>query len=420
MLASRMSYGYEYKIKKYFWISFGIHIAGSILFALLIQYYYGGGDSIEYYKGGELLNNLYARDVHNIQLLGRSGESVQSFAENLGYSDQIPVSMVGDANATTMKISSIVSWLSFHRYMEISLLFGALSFMGNWKIFYVLNEVNNRKLESALAIAILCIPSIWFWGSGLNKESICIFSLGMMVSALYNLFRTKRKIFKNIVIFIVCTIVLTLIKGYITVIFFISIGIVLFFRVFSIVKNRIHRTLLVLMSIGILALGIAFSPLPSMLQETFIDTVAQMELFQNAYQSYAEDTNSETTFSGTLNLSPEQMLLTAPSVIFTTLFRPYLWETRKIVMLFSALEALMTLIFTFFVLWKTRVWGFFAYTFNNPITSFCFIFSMLFAALIGFTTFNFGTLVRYKIVFLPFYFFLLIASYSRYMARTKT
>ena len=417
ILARRMSSRYEYKIKKYFWISFSFHIAGSILFAVLIQYYYGGGDSIEYYKGGELINNLFSRDIHNIQLLSQSGEKIQSFAESLGYNDQIPVSIVGEANATIMKVSSIISWFSFHRYIEISLLFGALSFVGNWNIFYILNDVNKRKMESALAIAILCIPSIWFWGSGLNKESICIFSLGMMISALYNIWITKRKIFSSMFIFSICIVLLTLIKGYITVIFLISIGIVLFFKFFGIVRNKVQRALLLVMSMVILALGIALSPLPSILQETFMETVSQMELFQNAYQSYADETNSETTFSGTLDLSPEQMLLTAPSVIFTTLFRPYLWESRKIIMLFSSLEALITLIFTFFVLWKTRVWGFFVYTFNNPITFFCFIFSMLFAALIGFTTFNFGTLVRYKIIFLPFYFFLLISSYSRYMSR---
>jgi hypothetical protein len=37
---------------------------------------------------------------------------------------------------------------------------------------------------------------------------------------------------------------------------------------------------------------------------------------------------------------------------------------------------------------------------------------MLFALIIGFTTFNFGTLIRYKIMLLPFYYFMLVAIFN--------
>ena len=41
---------------------------------------------------------------------------------------------------------------------------------------------------------------------------------------------------------------------------------------------------------------------------------------------------------------------------------------------------------------------------TNPEVQFCLIFSLLFAFSVGFTSYNFGSLVRYKIPFMPFYY----------------
>ena len=41
---------------------------------------------------------------------------------------------------------------------------------------------------------------------------------------------------------------------------------------------------------------------------------------------------------------------------------------------------------------------------TNPEVQFCLIFSLIFAFAVGFTSYNFGTLARYKIPLMPFYF----------------
>ena len=106
------------------------------------------------------------------------------------------------------------------------------------------------------------------------------------------------------------------------------------------------------------------------------------------------------------------MLQRAPEGINVTLFRPYLWEARKPIVMISALESLLYLIFTIVAIVR-----------NNPIRmvqriladetlQFCLIFTLIFAFAVGISTSNFGSLVRYKIPCLPFYTaFLIILFY---------
>ena len=72
-------------------------------------------------------------------------------------------------------------------------------------------------------------------------------------------------------------------------------------------------------------------------------------------------------------------------------------------MLLAALESLLILLITFWVLVKAGLWGLLKQLVNNPVVAFCFVFSFVFAFAVGVSTFNFGTLVRYKIPLIPFY-----------------
>jgi hypothetical protein len=106
---------------------------------------------------------------------------------------------------------------------------------------------------------------------------------------------------------------------------------------------------------------------------------------------------------GDFDFSSQGILKKAPAAIWVTLFRPYLWEANNLAMFLSALESLVLLIFTVY----TVVMGIsrkrFGVSFTNPVVVFCFIYSIIFAFAIGISTYNFGSLVRYKIPIIPFY-----------------
>jgi hypothetical protein len=113
------------------------------------------------------------------------------------------------------------------------------------------------------------------------------------------------------------------------------------------------------------------------------------------------------------------MVLHSPIAIFTCLFRPFIWESRKIFILFSAFESLLLLLCTVYVIIKLKFWGFFREIFANPFVLTSFLIAIFFALIIGFTTYNFGTMARYKIVLMPFYFFTIVYLYTAYTDKRK-
>jgi hypothetical protein len=96
----------------------------------------------------------------------------------------------------------------------------------------------------------------------------------------------------------------------------------------------------------------------------------------------------------------------APQAINVSLFRPYIWEVKNPLMLLSALESMLLFVLTVYIIFKKNVGLLAAVTNMNVV--FALIFSISFAFAVGVSTYNFGTLVRYKIPLLPFFFIALI------------
>ena len=101
--------------------------------------------------------------------------------------------------------------------------------------------------------------------------------------------------------------------------------------------------------------------------------------------------------------SNSSIIKNIPAAINVTLFRPYPWETRNPVMLLSALESFALLIFTIRIFYRTGIGRTFKAIGSNATVFFCIFFSLFFGFCIGFTAYNFGALVRYKIPCIPFF-----------------
>ena len=401
-------------LKKFFLMAFWLHMFGAIFFAMLMQYYYGYADSFGYYIGGDIIRDMISKDISAVKYLFYSGQDIVSAAEALNYGDKIPITMPNAANAFVMKVSAIFSFFSFGQYLVISLFFGFISFIGTWKLFYVMQKINKGRHIQLLGYATIATPSLWLWGSGLLKEPLCIGPLGLGIFLIYQIFIEKQFSFKKLLFLFFLFYVISVIKSYITAIFIASVLIVLITRVFFAIKNIVFRLLAIFLFITISVIFLMSINTDKYINEIIVSSYSQIESFQNNYEVVQEmDEGSKAGFSiGNIKSSLSSMILKSPQVIASCLFRPFIWESGKIIILFAALESFVILLLTLFIFFKTKLVGFFYYAFNNPYRMFCFIFSMLFALVVGYTTFNFGTMVRYKIIFLPFYFFLLINIYT--------
>jgi hypothetical protein len=409
----------EPEIRKFFFAAFFLRMFGSVAYSLLVQYYYGYGDTFTYYKGSSFIHDQLAQNLNNIKYFFVSSAEFQQWY-NAEVGDMSLSGYLGIASSSAvMKISAILSFVAFNKFMIISLFFGLFSFAGQWKLFLVFNDFNQKKNQSLLAYAVLYSPSIWFWGSGLMKDSICLGAMGFILSILYKNIIRKEFSFREWLVLPLLIYLIFVIKSYIIMILLASICVVVFVRYILQVKNIFVRIVVISLFLIGCGLFIAFADFSSEINELVEESYSQVKNYQQNYQNLqSEDENSKAGFElGSFDPSLSSMLSKSPGVIFSCLFRPFLWESKKIIILFNSLESTLILLVTIFLLFKTRFVGFFKIVFTNHLILFAFVISLLFALIIGFTTFNFGTMARYKIIFLPFYYFMLAAIYSQLTIR---
>jgi hypothetical protein len=109
-------------------------------------------------------------------------------------------------------------------------------------------------------------------------------------------------------------------------------------------------------------------------------------------------------------------LALAPQAIFTSLFRPFIWEIRNVVALLAAIESSWIFIVTLIVLIKVGIFRTVKIILADPTIMFCLLFSIILSFIVGISSGNFGTLVRYKIPMIPFY---ISAMYAILQTRAK-
>ena len=285
-------------LKKFFLMAFWLHMFGAIFFAMLMQYYYGYADSFGYYIGGDIIRDMISKDISAVKYLFYSGQDIVSAAEALNYGDKIPITMPNAANAFVMKVSAIFSFFSFGQYLVISLFFGFISFIGTWKLFYVMQKINKGRHIQLLGYATIATPSLWLWGSGLLKEPLCIGPLGLGIFLIYQIFIEKQFSFKKLLFLFFLFYVISVIKSYITAIFIASVLIVLVTRLFFTIKNIVFRLIAVFLFMTTSVLFLISINTDKYINEIIVSSYSQIESFQNNYEVVQEmDEGSKAGFS---------------------------------------------------------------------------------------------------------------------------
>jgi hypothetical protein len=113
-----------------------------------------------------------------------------------------------------------------------------------------------------------------------------------------------------------------------------------------------------------------------------------------------------------MEMSPKGIFKKIPSAIEVTFFRPYPWEVRNASTLLGAIEGMILLIFTLWLIVKLKL-NFFKIIINNKDVLFLMIFALIFAVVVGISSYNFGALSRYKMPAQMFFVIALTLIYSK-------
>ena len=85
----------------------------------------------------------------------------------------------GSTEWLVSRITAVAGLLCFNTYTVMALIFALISFTGMWAMYLTFIKIR-PQLYKELAIATLFVPSVFFWGSGLMKDSLCIGALGWL------------------------------------------------------------------------------------------------------------------------------------------------------------------------------------------------------------------------------------------------
>jgi hypothetical protein len=392
--------------------SFNLRMFGAITYTLVVLFYYGYGDSLGFFINGGYVNSQILKGNLGI-LLYTPEELYTKYMLDVG--DIFYAGYFNEkAYAVMVKIIGLLYFVCCNSYIVIALLFGFYAFQGQWRLFLTFNHWNQGKNQKLLAYTVLYIPSVWFWGSGLLKDSICMGCVGFIVYAANQIIKFKRITIKIGLLLLINTILLFFIKSYILGAIILGACSYVLIYLTQKISNSFLRYLSIFLVIFLALLVFYFSSLDKLLL-SFTDEVKNTTTeFQKNYNAVnQEDETSKGKIDLVFNFtSTASLIAQIPYLVFSTIFRPFIWEAKSVFMLFSAAENLTVLIFFFYVIIKKRVIYFFRHLFSQPAIFASFTIVVVLAVMIGITTFNFGTLVRYKIALLPFLSFFLVSLLS--------
>ncbi|MBK9329860.1 MAG: hypothetical protein IPM95_11295 [Sphingobacteriales bacterium] len=390
--------------RRYLLKAFWFKVFCTIFFAAIYQYYYRGGDTNTYFLNIQNVHNVF---YENPLMFFKIVFSIQpDFFEYEKYLGRSTYFYADPSVYAVIRIGALLSFPLLKTYMLIALTFSMFCLYGCWKIFELFHRLYPH-LEKELAVACLFLPSVGFWGSGILKDPLCMGALGALTYHAYRLFFDRDKVVRRVIMIAICLIMIKVIKVYILLSFLPAYS---FWLIFHFKENINSKFIKALMS----PMLFAASSIMGVFVFIKIAQISNKYALENLVRT-AKDTQNWIYYSsqmqggsgytlGEVDYTLKGLLKIAPKAINVTLFRPYIWEARKPILIPAALEGLISLFLTIRLLYKSGFIRFTRLILTNPEVQFCLVFSLIFAFSVGFTSYNFGSLVRYKIPLMPFYF----------------
>lgn len=395
-------------------------LIGVTAFCVIYGVYYGNGDTVSYYTGAYSLSNMMTYDFDVFySIFFENDLSEGNYAEFNVYTGVPPHYMFLDNGTfSVVRFSTVLCLLGMKSFFVTSLLTASLSYIGTWKL-YRLFTLHYSEAKKGLAICILFMPSLVFWGSGIMKDSYVLGATCWFTYNFYYVFIARKKVIPNLLLMIFNIYIIASMKPYI--ILSIMPGALLWLNnaYLKQVGSKLLRSILVPF-LGIVVLGAGFfmyRNMGSLMGDygNIEQTVEKAKLIQKDLLRQ-EQYGSNNYNLGEIDGSVGGMTKMAPLAIFTALYRPLFFEIGSPMMVISALENTLLLGLTLVLIYKIRIRNLIRILMGEPLILYSIFFSLLLAFGVGIASTNFGALSRYKIPFMPFYF---SAIYLIYALNTK-
>lgn len=385
----------------YFWPAFGLKIASGIGIGMLYFFYYGHGD-------------VYNYDHDASELAGLAWQEPATYLASWAgaYPEGLELKYSGEERALlTAKIFSLFYLITNCNFWLASIWLSFLSFQASFHL--VVRLVRFRPfLQKAAPLAFLFWPSHVFWTSGLIKESLAMGCMAFIAAtALPLIFRDEKLKWAEVLLSILLFILLFQIKYYYAGLFG---PFLLCLLVVSWLQRRYtwHELEACGLFLVLLALGVGtVSQLhPNMYPSRFLHV--WVENYYLLASVSAE--GNYVLFEGILP-AWESIGAHAPKAVFAGLLAPVLpMEPGNPLKLAAGAENTFLLLLSVVGVlgWVLKP----GKKISLPVLVVC-LYVLVFALFMAIAAPNFGTLLRYRIGYHPFFVLLVLVGVKHFMAR---
>ncbi|RCL65051.1 MAG: hypothetical protein DBW80_00435 [Bacteroidetes bacterium] len=393
-----------------------VKLISSFAIGVIYWFYYQDGDTVYYYERMlRVANVLKSNTSLGLKLV------FSAYPEEADETYFLMTSLRAFDTASYMvvRIAAIVNTVCFGIYTNVALLFSVFAFSGLWQLYRITCDALPKVSKRYLGYAILLFPSVVFWGSGLLKDTLTLGGITWVIACFYRGIIKGKKPIVNILTIIVIGYFVSVIKSYILVAFvpaaflwYVAEKRLASSSAASTSLNPVLATGAILISLALL------SQLGDILGRYSVENLQhEAEAMQQWHHQVEEvyDYEGSSYSLGNTDFSTVGLITKAPIALITTFLRPFPWEVGNPLMVLSSLESLALLSIGFLALFQSsknsehslvRIFK------QHPILQFSLVFSLIFGFAVGFTAYNFGALVRYKIPCLPTVGIILAALYS--------
>lgn len=390
---------------RFFLMGLLARVLGGVAYALVYTYYYDGGDTKGYFYSAATISNLffeYPDRFFRVVFSGNDPSILELFTTSSGRPFRY---MHADARTwMVIRLLAPICLVTFNSYMVLSVVLGSLSYFGVWRCYRTMVGYF-PTLDRQFAVGFLFMPSVIFWGSGVVKDTFTFSAMCWFIHLVDRWFHKGESGPWLIVGAVTAAGLLISIKPYIFMALMPAMVAWVYYERISRIRNSLIKY--AVLPVGVLCMLAAslfiLQVLGDKLDKFSLDQALATIVVSKEDMTQAHAYGNNYFDVGELDESWASVLRASPVAVNAALFRPYLWESRNIVMVAAGLENLWLLLLALTTVAMGHVVKAFRMLVGNPLALMCMAFSLVFAFVVGISTPNFGALVRFKIPLVPLF-----------------
>jgi len=393
---------------------FIIKILAGIFLYLIYTYYYNDrttADIFKYFDDSKIMfDALLSRPVDYFKMILSVGND-NSYFEDTYYKVmnnwyRVYESNVYNDSHTIIRFNAVVRIFSFGYYNVHTVFMSFLSLSGLVALFKFLVPYFQQK-KIGLIVAVFCMPSVLLWSSGVLKEGLLVFGLGMLLYSLDRIFSGKY-VLVHLFWILVSLVLLFYTKFYILICL-----IPLLISYYWIRFTRERYIEIKYISILLIYFLIGFNIHYVFPQFNVLEIIV---LKQHDFINLAKAVDSGSIVNiGYLEPTISNLIMNTPKALYNCLFLPWFFESCSPLVILAGIENLFIIIFAI-----TVIIFFTRRTIHRNLFYFALLFVFFTYTLVGLITPVIGAIVRYKVPALPFLMVILLFCIDPIKTATKT